>query len=57
MMMATHVVSRICVIDTLLGRDLRGTGRGLILTLSCCLEELSEVTRNLIPGKRIGADI
>ena len=36
----THGASKICVTGTLLGRDLRGIGRGLIVTLSCYLEEL-----------------
>ena len=46
-----------CEIDTLLGRDLRGIGRGLIVTLSCYLQELSKVARSLSPGKRLAAEI
>jgi hypothetical protein len=52
----THGASKICVIDTLLRRDLRGIGRGLIVTLSCYLEEL-KVARSLIPDTRVAAEI
>jgi hypothetical protein len=45
------------VIDTLLGRDLQGIGLGLIVTLSCYLEELSEVLRSFIPGKSFAGEI